>query len=81
MSCRFRVRLGEHDIYKAKDCENPNNCNDPPLDVEIEESIMHPNYEVNNKNFHNDIALLRLQRKVDMTRKLPKKYNFFYKAP
>lgn len=49
------VRLGEWNIDTTTDC-NQNLCNDPPVDVGIEEVVFHEGF--NSRS--NDIALLRL---------------------
>ncbi|XP_073821831.1 transmembrane protease serine 9-like [Musca autumnalis] len=57
------VRLGEHNKTSAVDCLKlgPKTiCAPPPVEVGIEEFILHPNY----RSVYNDIALLRLERKV-----------------
>ncbi|KAF2905285.1 hypothetical protein ILUMI_00879 [Ignelater luminosus] len=65
------VRLGEHDLSKARDCEDETpgfvDCSDDPLDIAIEEKIPHDLYDPNDVNQAHDIALLRLSRKVDFT--------------
>lgn len=72
---RFRVRLGEYDLDTEIDCNNSNGrrgllpnaatCADPPLNVDVEEIIVHPLY--NNRKKINDIALLRLARNISYT--------------
>lgn len=63
------VRLGEWDTKTLKDCDDSyvtgSICNDPPVDVPVEEKIVHEEYVVNSKNQHHDIALLRLSRNVE----------------
>ncbi|RZC14238.1 uncharacterized protein BDFB_008011, partial [Asbolus verrucosus] len=51
---RVNVRFGEYDS------ENP----DPPLVVQIEDSVVHENYDPDDPNQANDIALVRLKKKV-----------------
>lgn len=46
---------------------NESVCSDPVVDITVEEKIVHESYEPNSKNQHNDIALLRLSRKVKYT--------------
>ncbi|CRL07282.1 CLUMA_CG020261, isoform A [Clunio marinus] len=62
------VRLGEWDTSTEIDCDesfvNERVCNDPPVDVAIEEKLPHPNYDPFASNQHNDIALLRLIQNV-----------------
>lgn len=54
-----------------QDCDdsyiNEQVCNNPPVDVSVEQRIVHENYEPNSKNQFNDIALLRLSKKVQFT--------------
>lgn len=65
------VRLGEWDTTTSRDCDdsllNEIVCSDPSVDISIEEKIVHESYDANNKNQHNDIALLRLSRPVKYT--------------
>ncbi|CAD7084979.1 unnamed protein product [Hermetia illucens] len=60
------VRLGEWDTTTERDCD-VDDCNDPPVDVPIEEYIPHENYQPIPKNQYDDIALLRLSRSVPYT--------------
>lgn len=72
MDVRQRVRLGEWNTETDVDCDNVRgyrDCNERPVDLEIEETIVHPDYKVNSANRHNDIALLRLNRDVGFTGK------------
>lgn len=64
------VRLGEWDLRQTVDCDYSSgtlDCIDPPLDIPIEEKIVHERYTPQNKNQYNDIALLRLSRAVKFT--------------
>jgi len=65
------VRLGEWDATTSRDCDdsliNEIVCNDPAVDISVEEKIVHESYDANSKNQHNDIALLRLSRPVKYT--------------
>lgn len=69
--CRYKVRLGEHNIETEKDCvvnsENIEDCNDPPIDYLIEDFVVHPEYFFNGSTNINDIALIRLQEEVNFT--------------
>ncbi|CAO1427631.1 unnamed protein product [Diamesa serratosioi] len=62
------VRLGEWDLSQQKDCDdsllNEVVCAPPPIDIAIEEKIMHEKYSPSSSNQHNDIALLRMRQKV-----------------
>nr|XP_036675087.1 serine protease 7 [Drosophila suzukii] len=57
------VRLGEYDTSKDIDCID-GLCNQPVLEMGIEERIVHPQYDPANKDRVHDIALLRLDRPV-----------------
>ncbi|KAM7359483.1 transmembrane protease serine 9-like [Cochliomyia hominivorax] len=62
------VRLGEHRISTEKDCTNwarKNVCAPPVEDVDIEDILLHEQYQ---KNLYHDIALLRLNRSVEIQR-------------
>ena len=65
------VRLGEWDTSTVRDCDDSYFdeviCNNPPVDISIEEIIVHENYEPKSRNQHNDIALLRLSNDVQYT--------------
>lgn len=65
------VRLGEFDINTGKDCIQELNgdldCNDLPIDMEIETIIPHPLYDSRNPSKHHDIAILKLKKKVVFT--------------
>lgn len=67
------MRLGEWNTNSRIDCVN-NDCNDPPIDAEIESTIPHPNYNPSDKNNYHDVALIRLKTKVRYTGKSQKKY-------
>lgn len=62
------VRLGEWDTTTNVDCDdsytNERVCNDPHVDIPVEEKIVHESYNPNSKHQHNDITLLRLARNV-----------------
>ncbi|CAG4953631.1 unnamed protein product [Parnassius apollo] len=58
------VRLGEWDTETEHDCEE-SNCSDPPLDIDINDTIIHPLYDM--RTFNSDIALLRLKNVVNFT--------------
>ncbi|KAH8394506.1 hypothetical protein KR215_001932 [Drosophila sulfurigaster] len=59
------VRLGEYDISKEIDCVR-NVCNRPVIEIGIEEVIVHPQYNADDNNRHNDIALIRLNQQVEL---------------
>lgn len=63
----IRVRLGEFDTSTNIDCDNTlikPECAPAALDINIEQIIVHENYDPRNKNNHNDIGLLRLEEIV-----------------
>lgn len=67
---RVSVRLGEYDTETDEDClENRTGreCADPAVDVPVEERIPHEDYDPQDQNQYNDIALLRLSRDVRFT--------------
>ncbi|KAL7729105.1 hypothetical protein ACLKA6_019926 [Drosophila palustris] len=59
------VRLGEYDISKEIDCVN-GVCNKPVIEIDVEESIVHPQYDAFGSDRHHDIALLRLSKPVEL---------------
>lgn len=65
----FSVRLGEWDIDQEIDCDEDEEdvCADAPLDVDIEKIIMHEDYDPEDTSSHNDIALIRLTRDVQIS--------------
>lgn len=68
-SRRFSVRLGEHTISTAKDCEiieEPDTCTEVE-NVPIESVITHERYNSTKK--FNDIALIRLSRDIKISKK------------
>ncbi|XP_021947723.1 CLIP domain-containing serine protease 2-like isoform X1 [Folsomia candida] len=60
------VRLGEYNQSMAIDCEG-NICAPPPQDVAIAEIIIHENFDKNSTK-ENDIALIRLEKRVELGR-------------
>ncbi|XP_029723493.2 serine protease grass-like [Aedes albopictus] len=57
------VRLGEHNKKTDVDCQaRDEDCAGPVLDVKVEQSIIHPQY--NMPKFSNDIGLIRLRHAV-----------------
>lgn len=61
------VRLGEHDLRSDPDCEEEGPyklCADPHQDLQIEQIIVHEDYNATRKDHWNDIALIRLERNV-----------------
>ena len=61
---RTKIRLGEHEISnRGIDCDIKNVCNEGSQDFDIEKIIIHPEYNSPN-TFQNDIAIVKLDRKV-----------------
>ncbi|XP_050089588.1 CLIP domain-containing serine protease 14D-like [Anopheles aquasalis] len=61
-----RVRLGEWDLSRSPDCEG-DVCAPAPIDVNVESTIVHPEFTKSGKTAINDIALIRLERNVTFT--------------
>jgi Trypsin len=65
------VRLGEHTISTAVDCNDEGDtCNGPSdvIEVEVTDITVHDDYRKSSRHNHHDIALLRLKNKVKFTR-------------
>ncbi|KAK7864781.1 hypothetical protein R5R35_012274 [Gryllus longicercus] len=62
------VKLGEHTIDKPIDCRPGGACLPPPIDVQVEETKVHPLYDPKDVGSHHDIALARLAAPVDFLR-------------
>jgi hypothetical protein len=66
------VRLGEWDLRTNPDCEQYSDgdeeCNEPHVDIPVAEIIVHPEYYYERVAQYHDIALLRLQRKVEFNK-------------
>ncbi|XP_055609289.1 CLIP domain-containing serine protease B4-like [Uranotaenia lowii] len=61
------VRLGEYDLkHDGQDCLE-SECADVPVDVDVEKIIVHEEYNPQNKNQYNDIALIRMVRDVSFS--------------
>lgn len=60
-----RIRLGEWNLLTDPDCDEHDYCNEPPLDVGIEEMINHEDYD--KVTILNDIALVKLNQSVNFT--------------
>ena len=59
--------MGEWNLLTGEDCETQNGrkvCAPNALDVPIEDVQIHESYQPLSRNQHNDIALIRLVRKV-----------------
>ena len=68
MSFSVSVRLGEHNFTSNPDCERfgllYTDCAEPFIDVPVEKSIVHEEYDANDTNYRHDIALIRLNKTV-----------------
>ncbi|KAK7864784.1 hypothetical protein R5R35_012277 [Gryllus longicercus] len=64
------VKLGEHTTDTPVDCKESGSCLPPPVDVEVEQIVVHPGYDATRQppTMHHDLALLRLARPVDFAR-------------
>ncbi|RZC35502.1 Trypsin domain containing protein, partial [Asbolus verrucosus] len=75
------VRLGEDYIETNPDCYHIGftwrQCLDPSIDVPVEQTIVHEDYDPKDPNQYHDIALLRLQSKapIQETSKCEKALN------
>ena len=81
---RTKVRLGEHEIMNelisSVDCNDPCpwcelTCNAGNQDIEIEEVIIHPKYGGRRNLNQNDIALIRLKKKVQRNGKVLSRWH------
>ncbi|XP_039482151.1 serine protease grass [Drosophila santomea] len=59
------ARLGEYNRDTDIDCDNNNRCLDPVQDYKVDMLFRHRLY--NDKDYTNDIGMLRLERKVEYT--------------
>lgn len=66
-----RVRLGEYNIETERDCipdgDRDMICSPPALRINIEERIVHEDYDPTNRDQRYDIALIRLSQDVAFT--------------
>lgn len=68
MFYRVSIRLGEHDISKAIDCQTIDNdtfCAPDVQDITIDKVIIHANYS--SYRYKNDIALIKLKSPANVT--------------
>nr|XP_023026596.1 serine protease easter-like [Leptinotarsa decemlineata] len=68
------VRLGEHNIDNETDCYFNGftlQCSPPPINVPVEETIAHEQYEPYDNDHYHDIGLLRLARNVEFSEDVP----------
>ncbi|XP_053684003.1 CLIP domain-containing serine protease B4-like [Sabethes cyaneus] len=59
-----KVRLGEWDLLSEEDCVD-GVCADKPIDIDVGSAAIHEDYD--SVDIHNDIALIKLSRKVSYT--------------
>ncbi|KAF2896726.1 hypothetical protein ILUMI_09449 [Ignelater luminosus] len=65
------VRLGEHTLNKEKDCQTNTSgsekCADPPVVVDVAQTIVHDKYDPAVLSRRHDIALLQLQKEISFS--------------
>lgn len=59
--------MGEWNAATNPDCFKENDCADPIVEIPVIEILIHPNFNPQSPSKENDIALLRLNRKVIYT--------------
>lgn len=68
---RVSLRLGEYDFSSEEDCSPDNStvpCPGPLRDYAPSEFVLHSGFNLQDKTeFRNDIALIRLQTKVELS--------------
>nr|UEC95038.1 spatzle processing enzyme [Tenebrio molitor] len=67
ISKKASVRLGEYNTATDIDCINnglDEDCAPPPVNIAVQETIVHESYNPDDINQYHDIALLRLRRNV-----------------
>ena len=57
--------LGEHDIFSDRDCQE-NRCSDPVQIHDVDSITVHPSFN-NRQTVNDDIALIRLKKKITFT--------------
>lgn len=65
------VRLGEHDMRTEIDCEKVDGvdfCADIYQDYLIEDSFIHPGYNVSSKDSFHDVLLIKLNQSVEFSK-------------
>ncbi|KAL3276738.1 hypothetical protein HHI36_012108 [Cryptolaemus montrouzieri] len=66
----YSVRLGEWDLTTDRDCQTQfgfQSCNEPPVDILVEDSFAHPSYSDKNQNRPADIALVKLRDRAQLS--------------
>lgn len=66
---RVSVRLGEWDTRSQVDCLQ-GVCSEPPQDIPVESTIVHPGYSASSRDQKDDLALVRLSRTVTYSGKI-----------
>lgn len=61
------MRLGEWNAITEPDCDD-GDCAATTVDIPVEQTIIHQQYQPSSKNQHHDIALLRLARNVQYSK-------------
>ena len=67
---RVNVRLGEYNTETDRDCSNQLGfeiCNDKPVNSQIDNIIVHPDYNDDSADRHNDLALIKLKREIQFS--------------
>jgi len=59
-----KVRLGEWNTSSVYDCNEPGDCANPVEDIPVAQVFEHENYDPRSPSKENDIAVIRLARKV-----------------
>lgn len=66
----MHARIGEHDLYKSKDCVyqyKKNICSKDPVNIPVDNYFIHPSYD--STILKNDIGLVKLKNVIIFTRK------------
>lgn len=61
------MRLGEWNTTSEQDCDSRGVCTDPVVDVPVSEVFQHEEYNPRSLSRENDIAVVRLARKVQFS--------------
>ena len=61
-----KVRLGDWDVRTNPDCDENGSCNNPYVEILIQNIIIHGDYNLSNRS-HSDIALIKLQTNIQFT--------------
>ena len=68
------IVLGEHTVNQDPDCDErfKDRCNPPVIKRRVKKIISHENFDRNDKNYANDVALVRLDEAVPLYLEEPK---------